>query len=77
MNWDTKHDMVFYEFGDLVSYAESLPVTKRFLLCLSARIFDPLGVRSCFVVNLKVLFQSLCVGNRSWDEELTGDIQKQ
>ncbi len=58
MHWDTQNDMIFHEFEDSVSYAESLPVTKKFVLCLSARIFDPLGVRSCFVINLKVLFQS-------------------
>ncbi len=29
VNWDTQHDMVFYEFWDLVSYAKSLPDTKR------------------------------------------------
>ena len=45
MNWDTQNDRIFHEFEDLVSYAESLPVTKKFVLCFSARIFDPLEVR--------------------------------
>ena len=58
MNWDTQNDMIFHELGDSVSYAKFLSVTKRSVLCLSARILDPLWVLSCFVINLKVLFQS-------------------
>ena len=75
VNWDTKNDMLVYDFSELIRYAKSLPVTKRSILSLSARIFDPLGLLSCYVIKLKMLFQILCVDNQGWDEELVGELR--
>ena len=47
-----------------------MSVTKRSLLKVTARIFDPLGLISPFVVKLKILFQTLCAESVAWDEPL-------
>ena len=37
---------------------------------VTARIFDPLGLISPFIIKLKVLFQALCAESVKWDEPL-------
>ena len=39
-------------------------------------MFDPLGLVSCVIVLMKILFQQLCVENVTWDEELVGKHAK-
>ena len=55
--------------------ARKLPLTKRSVLKLSAKIFDPLGFLSVFTINLKILFQVLCTNKVDWDEELQCPIR--
>ena len=52
-SWDTKNDMLKFDFKELANYARSLPKTKRSFLRFSAHIFDPLGILSCFTMTLK------------------------
>ena len=48
--------------------------TKRDLLSAIARIFDPLGLLSPFVVTMKMLLQRMWLDNLSWDEPLTLEL---
>ena len=41
---------------------------------LTAKLFDPLGFLSSFIIQLKILFQSLCKGKIDRDTELSGDL---
>ena len=38
---------------------------------LTAKIFDPLGFLSPFVIQIKILFQDLCSGQCGWDDPLS------
>ena len=57
--------------------AQGLPVTKWSLLKVTARIFDPLGLISPFIIKLKILFQSVCEESVKWDEPLQGRALEQ
>lgn len=74
VNWNTETDDFLFNFNELVKYAKSLPVTKRSLLKLSAKVFDPLGLLSPFVIQMKCLFQTLCIEKIDWDQELHTDM---
>ena len=76
-NWNVHKDELQCDTADLLSYAKSLPTTKRSVLKLSAKIFDPLGLLSPFTINMKVLFQILCSKGIDWDDLLDGEILKQ
>ena len=76
-NWDVHKDELQCDIADLLTYVKSLPSTKRSVLKLSAKIFDPLGLLSAFTINLKVLFQILCNKGTNWDDPLDGEILKQ
>eukprot|EP00795_Rhopilema_esculentum_P011512 gene11512-21729_t len=68
INWDNDSDELYFQFNDVISYGKSLPVTKRSLLKLCAKLFDPLGALSPFIVRMKVAFQTLCLEGINWDE---------
>ena len=53
-----------------MEYLKCLPPTKRSVLKLSVKLFDPLGLLSPFVVNMKIWFQKLCVDKVNWDDRL-------
>ena len=52
LNRDTMSDELRFEFVSVMEYLKSL-------LKLSAKLFDPLGLLSPFVVNMKIWFQKL------------------
>ena len=70
---DVIRDEIHFDLSELIEYAESLPVTKRLVLKLSAKVFDPIGLLSPFTVSIKILFQSLCIEKVNWDESLEGE----
>ena len=74
LNWDMDSDEIYFEFEKIVDLARKLPLTKRSVLKLLAKIFDPLGFLSVFTINLKILFQVLCTNKVDWEEELQGPI---
>ncbi|XP_078374406.1 uncharacterized protein LOC144657946 [Oculina patagonica] len=73
VNWNTKGDEFLFNFTELIKLANTLSVTKRSLLKISAKIFDPLGFLSPYVIRLKVMFQELCAEKIDWDQELHGN----
>jgi len=37
-------------------------------------MFDPLGFVSPFIIQLKILFQDLCLSELDWDSPLSGEL---
>ena len=48
--------------------AENVTHTKRNILKFIASIFDPFGLISPVLINLKILLQKLCVLKVNWDD---------
>lgn len=74
--WNTATDHFVFDLVDLSGQAKKLPTTKRSLLKISAKIFDPIGVLSPFTIQWKILFQELCNERADWDEQLKDDHLK-
>ena len=73
--WDTENDTFMFEFSSLVQYARSLPATKRSVLKVTSKIFDPVGFLTPFVIKMKALFQELCVEGSEWDDKLKDGLR--
>ena len=54
--------------------SQGLPSSKCSVLCVTAAIFDPMGFLSPFVIQLKVMFQKLCVNKSHWDDPLPTEL---
>ena len=75
--WERFSVCFTFDFTKLTEYAKQLPCTKRSLLRVSSKIFDPLGFLSPFVIKLKLMFQALCIEGGDWDTPITGVLTKQ
>lgn len=62
--------------GHIVKSSENLLITKRTVLKVTARVYDPLGWISTFLIDMKVLFQKMCQTKGDWDEELRSDLKE-
>ena len=74
--WDSQTDHFTFDFTELIEYARNLSASRRSLLKVTAKIFDPLGFLSPFVIRLKILFQTLCVEGHGWDQPLENEMLK-
>ena len=54
-----------------------MPNSKRSLLRVSSKVFDPLGLLSPFVIKLKLMFQTLCIEDGNWNTPITGVLAEQ
>jgi hypothetical protein len=50
--WNTETDELYFNFYDLLQYANVLPVTKRSVLKITAKVSDPLGLLSPFTITM-------------------------
>ena len=74
VTWNSSLDVFTFELNELMEFANSLLVNKHSILKLAAKIFDPLGLISPFVIQLKMLFQTLCIQQVNWDDPLSGEL---
>ena len=55
------------KFDALIELSENLELTKRDLLKIIAKFFDPLGMLNPLTIGMKVLFQEVCQRKLEWD----------
>ena len=67
-------DRLLFDFHDVIEYANSLPSSKRSILKVTAKLFDPLGLLSPFIIRLKIMFRTLCIDKLDWDENLPNNL---
>ena len=75
--WERSSNCFTFDFIKLTEYAKQLPCTKRSLLRVSSKVFDPLGLLSPFVIKLKLMFQTLCIEGGNWNTPKTGVLAEQ
>lgn len=74
MRWDRRDDTLFVNVAGL-KYPEK--ITKRVLLSIASKIFDPIGVTSPGVLPVKIILQRTWIHKMKWDEILPVDEQDQ
>ena len=66
--WDTLSDSFIFKFRELIEIAVTLEPTKRSVVSMVGRFYDPIGVLSPVVVSFKVLIQEICESCVDWDQ---------
>ena len=74
VQWDILLDRLQFDMTDLVNTMEDLAPTKRHLVSVTAKLFDPVGVVSPVIILFKMFCQQLCEAKVGWDEPLTDDF---
>ena len=72
VKWDVNGDQLIFDVSDVGRAMNETTPTKRNVVSLATRFFDPLGVMSPITVRFKLLFQQLCGSKTDWDEPLSG-----
>ncbi|XP_065062455.1 uncharacterized protein LOC135689235, partial [Rhopilema esculentum] len=70
ITWDMLKDNLEFELTKIENSVPNSPVTKRTILSMISKLFDPLGLVSPIIVSAKVLFQELCTLKLGWDDEV-------
>ena len=77
MKWCMKRDTLVYNFEDFVANAKTdKKLTKRAMLSINSRIYDPVGLISPVTVEAKLMFQQMWTTGTDWDDEVPDDIQQ-
>ena len=76
VSWDTLSDEFVFSFKEIIDYTLTLPKTKRSLLSIGTKCFDPLGILCPITTFSKILFQEICSNNFEWDRLLPVEILK-
>ena len=63
--------------NELAILVNKIEPTKRQIVTVATRFYDPLGFISPVVVNFKILFQRMCKRKLDWDEPLSGDLLRE
>ena len=74
--WNKEADKWIFRFDALIEVAQKLKRTRRGLLQLFARIYDPLGLISPILIPMKVTFQSTCGSGLEWNTKLSKEQVK-
>ena len=74
MYWNSAEDVFLFKGIDLDNKKEFI-YTKRNVLSLIARLFDPIGLINPFVMYAKILLQEIWRLGLGWDEILPHDLQ--
>ena len=73
VRWDVSRDQLLFCLDVVVEGATSILPTKRTVISLIGRVYDPLGFLSPITVRLKMLMQELCRDKMGWDQPLAGE----
>ena len=77
VSWDSDDDTLAFNLSELSDTAMGLHPTKRNVVSLIGRFYDPLGYLSPVTIRFKTLFQRLCQSQVDWDENLPEALLKE
>ena len=74
VRWNFVQDQLVFDLNELAILVRSAEATKRQIVSVASRFYDPLGFISPVTIQFKMLFRDLCLSKVGWDEPLSGDL---
>ena len=72
--WNPVVDELVFDIGRVIREFPEPEPTKRNVVSLASKFYDPLGIVTPITVRFKTLFQRLCIMKVAWDETLSGEL---
>lgn len=72
LGWLAESDELYFSIDSAITDV----ITKRSILSVIAKIFDPLGMLSPCIISMKIVLQKLWLHKLSWDEQLPPDVSE-
>ena len=76
VSWNFITDHLIFDTRCISDAASDSTPSKRTVISVATRFYDPLGILAPFIIKFKMLFQELCKAKLAWDEPLTGELLK-
>ena len=73
--WNPASDQFLFDTSGITQLAHDLSPTKRNLVSLIGKFYDPLGFLSPVIIRFKILFQKLCQCKSDWDEVIPEELE--
>ena len=74
VQWNFVEDTFVFDVSNVARLMNTAEATKRNVVSMATRFYDPLGVVSPVTILFKMLFQRLCEAKLEWDDPLSGDL---
>ena len=72
--WNFVEDLLVFDIRHIAEMAAVEEPTKRGIVSVSARFYDPLGILSPCIVLFKLILQKVWEAGLDWDELLSGEL---
>ena len=72
--WNSESDQLIFDITNLAKLVVDLHPTKRNLVSLVGKFYDPLGFLSPVIIRFKTLFQKLCHCKSDWDKIIPNEL---
>ena len=69
--WDPVQDYMIMDLRNIVAEANLCNPTKRHIVSIASKIYDPIGIVSPVTVKFKMLLQDLHCAKIDWDQEIS------
>lgn len=74
MKWNVNSDQFVVDLVEIARLARSLEPTKRNIVSLVGKFYDPLGILAPVVVKFKMFLQTMCEAKLEWDQPLPSEL---
>ena len=74
VKWNFVQDQLVFDLSELAILVRNAEPTKRCIVGIGSKFYDPLGFISPITIQFKILFQELCLTKTDWDEPLSGEL---
>ena len=70
------NDKFIFDLTEIANYASDLQPTRRNVVSVAAKFYDPFGLLSPIIIEFNLFFQELCKMKIGWDDPLNGNLLK-
>ncbi|CAL1262170.1 unnamed protein product, partial [Larinioides sclopetarius] len=70
LSWDSDLDNFYFDTKNLEKFLSKRTNTKRYILQIAGRIFDPLGILGPFTIKIKCMIQDIWCLGLDWDDPI-------
>ena len=74
VHWNIIEDRLVLNINHIAESARTLEPSKRNIVSLVSRFYDPLGIITPVTIQFKMLAQDLCEAKLSWDQSISGEL---